>query len=181
MEQIVWARSQIYWRNCIDRQSGFIESYQDQWSWLILPGEVFIVERLVSPAVVSCWLLDITLIRNLLLLFIVTRCFVGKLLAYSNNIYDTQSRERFEIAFCGTQRGMSRVDRTLFYNCPPYLLYERPIPYYSIYLLLLYYLVVFECLWSRGWFCLLLNVIIGFCYPEFPRTYPQWFLFISNM
>ena len=65
MEQIVWARSQIYWRNCIDRQSGFIESYQDQWSWLILPGEVFIVERLVSPAVVSCWLLDITLIKNL--------------------------------------------------------------------------------------------------------------------
>ena len=35
-------------------QSGFIEGYQDQWSWLILPGEVFIVERLVSPAVVSC-------------------------------------------------------------------------------------------------------------------------------
>ncbi len=65
MEQIVWARSQIYWRNCIDRQSGFIESYQDQWSWLILPGEVFIVERLVSPAVASCWLLDATLIKSL--------------------------------------------------------------------------------------------------------------------
>ena len=44
--------------------------------------------------------------------------------------------------------GLSRMDRILFYNCPPYLLYERPIPYYSIYLLLLllYYLVVFECL-----------------------------------
>ena len=31
----------------------------------MLPGEVFIVERLVSPAVVSCRLLDITLIKNL--------------------------------------------------------------------------------------------------------------------
>ena len=65
---------------------------------------------------------------------------------------------------------MNRVDRTLFYNCPPYLLYERPIPYHSIYLLLLYHLVVFECLWNRGWFCLVLIVIIGFCYPVSSHT-----------
>ena len=84
-------------------------------------------------------------------------------------INDTQSRERFQIAWHGTQRGMSRVDRALFYNCPPYLLHERPNPYYSIYFLLLYRLVVFECLRSRGWLCLLLITIIGFCYPQFPR------------
>ena len=69
------------------------------------------------------------------------------------------------------QMGLSRVDRALFYNCPPYLPYERPIPYYSIYLLLLNYLVVFECLWNRGRFCLVLIVIIGFWYPGFLAIY----------
>ena len=48
-------KSQILKRHCIDREVvRGKRGNQDQSSWLILPGEVFIVERLASPAVVSC-------------------------------------------------------------------------------------------------------------------------------